>query len=150
MIFCNNEIITITSDVEPHVCNRLALPLIEEHELEDILKKPYLCKVNVTFVIEYEGHKYYISIPKGYTWDGATIPFGFRWMLGGKGNPEFLVASCVHDKMCECPWLVDYNRYLSSIIFRELLIACGCSKFKAYIMFGAVDTFQKLVKKWKK
>lgn len=150
MIFCNNDLITITSDVEPHVCNRLYLPLIDEEEREDIKKKPFMCKVNVHFFIQYQGEEYRIFIPKCYTWDGATIPFGFRWMLGGKGNPEFLVASCVHDKLCECKYLVNHDRYLSSIIFRELLIACGCNKIKANIMFGAVDTFQKFVKGWKK
>ena len=148
MIFCDKEGIKIVSDKEPHTCNRMTLPLIDEKELEDIHKKPYMCKVNVNFFIDYEGKQYQIFIPKGYTWDGATIPFGFRWMLGGKGNPDFLVASCVHDKMCECPWLIHYDRYLSSLIFKELLLACKCGKIKANIMFGAVDTFQKLFGKW--
>ena len=85
-------------------------------------------------------------MPKGYTWDGASIPFGFRWILGGKGNPKFLVPSCVHDRMCEEKGLVKYNRRLSSIIFKELLISCGCGKTRANIMFGAVDNYQKMIR----
>ena len=150
MIFCDKEEIKIISDVEPDVCNRLGLPLIDEEELEDILKRPYMCRVSVNFFVKYLGKTHQIFIEKGFKYDGATIPFGFRWLIGGKGNPKFLVASCVHDKMCKCPWLVGYNRYLSSLIFKELLIACGCGKIKANIMFGAVDTFQKFMKTWKR
>ena len=150
MIFCDKEEIKIVSDTKPDVHNRLALPSIEEYELQDILKKPYISNKNTNFFITYKGTEYQVFIPKGYKWDGASIPFGFRWILGGMGNPEFLVASCVHDKMCECKWLVHYDRYLSSLIFKELLLACGCGKIKANIMFCAVDTFQKLVKGWKR
>jgi hypothetical protein len=150
MIFCDKEEIKIISDVEPHVCNRLGLPSIDELELDDILKKPFISNKNTNFFITYKAAKYQVFIPKNYKWDGATIPFGVRWIIGGKGNPKFLVASCVHDRICECPWLVHYNRYLSSLIFKELLIACGCGKIRASIMFAAVETAQKFIKKWKR
>jgi len=149
MIFCDKENIKIESDSKPCVCARAILPEMNDLEKLDIQLKPFLNKRNITFTINYGGEEYRLHIPKGYTWDGATIPFGFRWILGGKGNPQFLTASCVHDKMCECKWLVDYDRELSSIIFKELLLACGCSKFKAQVMFIAVDNFQKLVRGWR-
>ena len=148
MIFCDKDDIRISSDVTPCVGARTILPIMPETEQKDIEKKPFINKRNITYTIETD-NLYTIFIPKGYTWDGATIPFGFRWLLGGKGNPQFLVASCVHDKMCENKYLVDCNRYLSSLIFKELLLACGCSKIKANVMFLAVDNFQKLVKEWK-
>ena len=150
MIFCDKEEIKIYSDSDPCVCARTTLPNMSEAEKKDIENKPFLNKRNINYFIEYQNEIYTIFIPKGYTWDGATIPFGFRWLLGGKGNPQFLVASCVHDKLCECKYLVNYNRQLSSVIFKELLLACGCSKFKANIMYSAVDNFQKIVKEWKK
>lgn len=149
MIFCNKEDIKIISDITPCVGARTILPIMPEIEQKDIEKKPFINKRNITYTVQCQGEEYKIFIPKNYTYDGASIPFGFRWILGGKGNPQFLVASCVHDKMCECKYLVDYNRHLSSIIFKELLLACGCSKFKAEVMFLAVDNFQKLVKEWK-
>ena len=149
MIFCDKEDIAITSDDVPHVCARTILPPMTEEEIADIKKKPFLNKKNITYFIRYKGDVYTIFIRKGYTWDGATIPFGVRWILGGKGNPAFLVASCVHDKICENKYLVDHNRELSSIIFKELLLACGCTEFKANIMYVAVNNFQRLVKGWK-
>ena len=150
MIFCDKEEIKIVSSIEPHVCNRLLLPITDEFEYQDILKKPFINYENINYFIVYEDKEYQVFIPKDYKWDGATIPFGFRWMFGGKGNPAFLVASCVHDKICECKWLVGYDRYLSSLILKELLLACGCGKIKANIMFTAVEVFQKLDKNWKR
>ena len=149
MIFCSKEDIRIESDVKPCVCARTILPNMTAKEIEDIKKKPYMNKKGITYTINYKGKEYRMYIPKDYTWDGATIPFGFRWILGGKGNPAFLTASCVHDKMCECKWLVNYNRELSSIIFKELLLACGCGRTKAKIMYLAVNNFQKLCKGWR-
>ena len=55
----------------------------------------------------------------------------------------------VHDYMCECKWLVDYDRYLSSLIFYELLLASSVPKWKAKIMRTAVELYQKLNKEWK-
>lgn len=149
MIFCNKENIKIETDKEPCVCARTILPEMNNFEKMSIELKPYLNKRDVTYTIRYNDEEYRIFIPKNYAWDGATIPFGFRWILGGKGNPTFLIPSCVHDKMCECKWLVDNNRELSSLIFKELLLSCGCSKFKAQTMFLAVNNFQKLCKGWK-
>ena len=148
MIFCDKEDIQIRSDEKPHVCARTILPITSDAEIKEIQKKPFLNKKNISYFITYKGETYTVFIRKGYTWDGATLPFGVRWILGGKGNPAFLIASCVHDKICENKFLVDYNRELSSIIFRELLLACGCSNFKANIMFLAVDNYQKLVRDW--
>lgn len=144
MLFCNKNNIKIESDKTPDVNARVILPEMSDVEKADIRKKPFINNVDVTFTIVFDGVEYRIFIPKNYTWDGATIPFGFRWILGGKGNPAFLVASCVHDKLCECKWLVNNNRALSSLIFKELLLACGCGELKAKIMYFAVDNFQKL------
>jgi len=149
IIFCNKREIKIISDTEPCVGARTALPDMNKFELLDIENKPYINKRNITYVVFYKSKKYRVFITKGYTWDGASIPFGFRWILGGKGNPQFLVASCVHDKLCENKNLIEYDRHLSSLIFKELLLSCGCSKIKANIMFAAVDNFQKMIKGWK-
>lgn len=143
MIFSSGEIKISTDDV-PFVCARATLPTHTKEEKKEIAKKPYLNKRNITFTIVAEGEEYKLFFPEGYTWDGASIPFGFRWIIGAKGNPKFLIPSMVHDKMCECHYLVGNNRNLSSRIFRELLIACGASKLKAQTMYLAVDNFQKL------
>lgn len=149
MIFCDKEKIKIESDIKPCVCARTVLPDMNELEILDIETKPFLNKRGVVYKISYGKTEYPIYISKGYTWDGASIPFGFRWILGGKGNPEFLIPSCVHDKICENKRLIGYNRELSSLIFKELLLACGCGKFRAQIMFLAVDNYQKTRKGWR-
>lgn len=150
MKFIDNETISIYSDIEPKPCSRTTMPYMTEDEIKDIQKKPFLNKRSVNFYIKYNNKTYNLFIPKGYTWDGASIPFGFRWILGGKGNPSFLIPSMVHDEMCENKHLIDNNRKLSSIIFYNLLLACQCSKLKAKIMYLAVDNYQKLAKGWKK
>ena len=66
------------------------------------------------------------------------------------GDTEFLNASMVHDMLCENHAAVDYDRQLSSMIFREILIASGVSRFKAQTMYIAVDNFQKLFCGWEK
>ena len=144
MIFVEKPEITIKSDKKPVVKARIILPIHTKEEKENIQKKPFINKKDITYTILYDNEEYRIFIPKSYVWDGATIPFGFRWILGGKGNPSFLVASCVHDKMCECKWLVKNNRQLSSLIFKELLLACGAGELRANVMYWAVDNFQKL------
>ena len=149
MIFCNKKDLKIESDVEPCVVARAILPNMNKLEVFDIELRPFINKKGITYTIRQNSKEYRIYIPKDYTWDGATIPFGFRWILGGKGNPQFLIPSCVHDKMCECKWLVNYDRELSSMVFKELLLACGCSKFKADIMFWAVNNFQRLQRGWR-
>lgn len=142
MIFSKGEI-KIKTNAVPFVCARTILPTHTKEEKKEITKKPYLNKRNITFYIDTGGEEYTLFFPEGYAWDGASIPFGFRWIIGAKGNPKFLIPSMVHDKMCECHYLIENNRNLSSRIFKELLIACGASKLKAQIMYLAVDNFQK-------
>jgi hypothetical protein len=142
VIFCKDEI-RIVTDTAPFVCAKVVLPTHTKEEKESIAKKPYLNKKNITFTITTDNDEYKLFFPDGYSWDGASIPFGFRWLIGSKGDPKFLIPSMVHDKMCECHYLVGNDRNLSSLIFRELLIACGASKLKAQIMYLAVDNFQR-------
>lgn len=80
---------------------------------------------------------------KPFTWDGASIPRIFWFIIGGKGSPEFLVASLLHDYICKNRIVVQNDRYLSSVILRDVLIACGTPKWKANLMFFCVDNWQK-------
>ena len=152
MLFCDNKYLVIKSDIEPQVKARTILPFMSKDEIKDIKKKPFICTENVNFFIidKRYGDEYRVLIPKGYTTDIASIPKGFQWLFGGKANPYFVVCATIHDILTEKPYMIDYDRYLSSLIFRELLISCGYNKAKAQIMFLAVDNFQKLQPKWKR
>ena len=134
----------ITIDIPPCVAVKDALIYLKEE-----LKKPFINKKRVAMRVFYKDEQYFIVIPKGYDWDGATIPYGFRWIIGAKTSPEFLIPSMFHDRLCENHDFIKNDRYLSSLIFRELLIACGVGKFKANVMFNAVDNFQKIFGGWK-
>lgn len=50
--------------------------------------------------------KHVIVIPKGFIWDGASVPFFASWYCG---RADFLAASCVHD------WIYGYHRVLVQI-----------------------------------
>jgi hypothetical protein len=93
---------------------------------------------------------YVIEINKGYNWNGANIP-KFLWrVVGSQYNPEFLPASMIHDWFCENKgFLYTKGVYISSLIFRDILLLYKVPKWKANLMFTAVYLFQKTRKGWK-
>lgn len=150
VIWCNKPELKIVSDIEPCTWVRKPLPSDTNTQKKDKKTKPYENKKRVLFDINYLGKQYCILIEKGYCWNGANIPRPFWWLIGSMGENEFLNASMVHDKLTENHHLIDYDRQLSSMIFREMLIASGVSKVKAQIMYKAVDVYQKMFCKWDK
>jgi len=146
--WCNKPELLILSDKEPRTAVRKPMPSDTIEEREEKKAKPYINKSDVIFTVNYLGTVYIIDIPKGYTWNGANIPRCFWCLIGSMGESSFLDASMVHDILTEKKSLVAYDRQLSSMIFRELLIASGVSKFKANIMYKAVDIYQKLFCDW--
>ena len=60
----------------------------------------------------------------------------------------FLIAAMVHDYMCLNHSVVNSNRYLSTLIFNDLLEVGGTPAFKRWLMKHSVDNFQKF-QKWK-
>lgn len=144
----DKDYLKITADIDlDALCVQIPLETYPEELLEEIKAKPYLNKKRAIFNIYYGDEQYCLLFERGYRWDGATIPRGFRWLIGAKGDPSFLLPSMVHDKLCEHHEFIKNNRYLSSLIFKELLLACDVSELKANIMFCAVDNFQKFL--WK-
>ena len=146
--WCDLSYLKITSDTEPHTAILKPLPSDTKEEKEEKKKKPYLNKTRVLWNIDYLGKEYCFVIPKGYRWDGASIPRAFWFLIGSMGESDFLDASMVHDVLCENHHLVGNDRQLSSMIFREILIASGVSRIKANIMYKSVDVWQKLRGKW--
>lgn len=137
IVWCDKPELRITSDIEPDTAVRKPLPSDTPEERKDKKKFPYINKRRVLFDINYLGKQYCILIEKNFKWDGATC-------LGLHHLPKFLNPSMVHDKMCNDHSLVDYDRQLSSIIFREMCIASGVNRIFAYGAYNAVDNFQKV------
>ena len=148
VIWCDKPELKILSDIEPCTWVRKPLPSDTEVIIKDKKAKPYENKKRVLFDINYLGKQYCILIEKGYKWNGANIPRPFWWLIGSMGECSFLNASMLHDKLTEEHYLIDYDRQLSSMIFREMLIASGVGKIKAQVMYKAVDEWQKLFCKW--
>ena len=123
---------------------------LEEKELKRALNKPFYVTEDLNIIVEYEGKTYYFTIPKGYDWNGANVP-SFAWVIiGQQKEPRFKLASCVHDFLCENKEVIDYNRYLSTLVFETLCEYFGrFNDFKRWVMFHTVDNFQK-TQKWKK
>ena len=97
-----------------------------------------------------EGYVIYdFVIPKGYCWNGSDIPRIFWRIIGSKSEPQYLIASCLHDYLLENKELINYDRKLTSKVFKGCLRTAGVGSFKAEIMYLAVDNFQKFCK-WQK
>lgn len=112
-------------------------------------KRPYTLLNNVVYLAHTDKYSYRIAVPKGYCFDGATIPRFFWRIIGSKGEVEFLPAALVHDYLCENKDIIEkHGVQVSSDIFRDILILYGVSKFKANLMASAVRAFQYTQKGW--
>ena len=118
-------------------------------ELNNALKKPFVLTKKLDIEIKFEGAEYIFSIPEGYDWNGANVPPCFWFIIGQQKEPRFKLASMVHDYLCENKYVINHNRYLSTLVFETLCEYFGrFNAFKRWMMFHSVDNFQKL-NKWK-
>lgn len=147
-----DENVLITFDKEPIVQVRTIKPNMSKLDLLSFKKYPFTCKKSLKVMI-YDNKKfkqYKFEIKENYCWNGSDIPRVFWRLVGSKSEPQYLIASCIHDVICENHQYIDDDRRLSSMIFRALLIEAGVNKFKANIMAESVDLFQRVVGKWGK
>lgn len=132
-------------DKAPVIKIRYYVPGMPESERISIKKYPFInmadLKVNI---FDMENKKTYsFTIPKGYCFDGASIPRIFWRIIGSNTDNNFLVAALVHDYLCENHNVIDNNRYLSTLIFNDLLTVGGVPAFKRWLMKHSVDNYQK-------
>lgn len=151
--FKNNELAIVFSNF-PHVDFRYVTPQDTEEEKQAKLEKPFinLEELIVTIIYQPKNKKvkqYTFTIPENYTWDGASIPRLFWRLIGAKTDPRFVLASMVHDVLCENPQYIDYNRYLSTLVLEKLCQAGGASSVVCFLIKHSVDNFQKLTGRWK-
>ena len=116
-------------------------------------EKPYYLMQHIIVIVRVATQTYYIKLDKGFTSDGCTVPYIFRWIIGCPHSPEYLPASLIHDWILEHPETVHYNRKLASRIFKAVLLNEGVSPLKAQIMYMAVNFWQWLknfrMRKWR-
>lgn len=121
----------------PCIVVREVLPSDDDKIVKEKNKKPFMAIKSAVLKVKYGTKEYTIANECGYTYDGASIPFKI-----GKGNMKLLIPSLFHDIMCENKAIVDFNRKLSSLIFKELLLQCKVNRLAADIMYRAVDLYQ--------
>ena len=142
--------LAILFDARPHVAVRVILPTMTAYEKLSIQKYPFLNKreLKVELIDKTKEKNYTFTIPKGYKWDGATIPKIFWRIIGSKTDSAFLIPSLIHDVLCENHNYVENDRYFADKVFERLLYCAGVSDFKRWLMFNSVETFQKVFGKW--
>lgn len=138
---------------KPERCiqDRSLFGIQDKQLIEDIKAKPFIVIRNIYVRVTYENKVYTFVIPRGFTYDGATVP-AIAWLIiGHKTEPRFKIASCVHDWLCEHHADINTERKLSTHIFITLCDVFGkFNKVKRAIMAFFIDTFQMLFCGWKK
>ena len=147
IVWCDKPELKITSDVAPSTGVCKPLPSDSDKVKKHKKKFPYINRRRVVFTVNYLGKIYPIKIARGFRWNGTNC-------LGLQHNPKLLDASMVHDLLCNIHSLVDNDRQLSSMIFREIGIASGVWKPFMKGAYHAVDVYQRFCgkdlegKKW--
>jgi hypothetical protein len=147
--YFEDDSLKIEFDNYPVVRDIQIYPDMTKDEKKEILKKPFILEKGLWLKVTYkEELPYSFFIPSGYRWDGATIPFGLYNLIGSPSDTRFKIASMVHDFLCENHYVIQNNRYLSTKIFDGLLAEVGVVKWKRFLMFHAIDNFQKIKGHW--
>jgi len=99
---------------------------------------------SLTLRYQYKGEVKGFTIPRGYVYDGASIP-----ILRSDFQPKFLRASLIHDWFCDAygsrhKTRIDFDVEEMSEIFGEVLKLDGVGYFHAEAMEMAVTVFKSL------
>lgn len=142
--------LTIEFSEVPHVCIRYILPSATEQEKQSIKKYPFINKrtLGVKLYDKDKEEIYEFTIPKGYTYDGASVPTFFHRVIGANTDNKFLIAALVHDVLCENHNYVNGDRAFSTYVFNALLEVSEVNPFKRWLMKNSVDLFQRF-QNWK-
>jgi len=146
----SNKKVGIFFDGVPNLGVRYTTPFMTSDETKSIKKYPFICRKNLE-VILYDRQKdktYNFTIPKGYCYDGASIPRLFWRIIGPNSDNRFLIPALVHDILCEHHNFVENDRSFSTNVFNALLEASGVNSFKRFLMKNSVATFQTLCCNW--
>lgn len=75
-----------------------------------------------------------ITVPRGFVFDGASVPVPFRGLLP-MAHPSYLQAAALHDWMLGAG---QWPRRYADTVFREALAVLGMPPFWRDLMFAAV------------
>lgn len=156
------QLLFVTFLDDPHIDERSTSKFNTKEMNKDIAKFPYMVMKELPFEIKFIfKEKYEVvlrdTIPAGFTYNMADIPFLFQPISYDKHSPYVRDASLIHDfllkykKELYTMWnLQEYGmdhrdfRILTSDVFEDVLIQRGVPESKAKLMRNNVDIFQKL------
>ena len=147
--FKNKEIEVFFSEI-PQVGIRYYIPTMSMNDRKSIEKYPFINKkkLEVKLIDNKKNKQYEFTIPKGYCYDGASIPKFFWRLIGSNTDNKFLIPALVHDVLCENHEYIDNDRKFSSLVFNGLLEA-NCVNFsKRFFMKYSVEIYQKYFCNW--
>ena len=133
----------IEFDKEPVVGVSYPTPYYGKRVNELLLDKCFIIRNDIRVFIYYKNNTYSFPINRGYCWDGATIPRMFWRIIGSNTDPHFLIASMLHDQLCEHHGYINNDRYLSTLVLEKCLKVGGVGSFKRWLMKHSVDLFQR-------
>ena len=148
--YYSNKKVGIFFSENPHISIRYYIPSMTEEERKSIERYPFINKKNLQVrLVDYKKDKTYnFEIPKGYCYDGASIPRLFWRIIGSNTDNRFLIPALIHDILCENHSIIDNDRKFSTEVFNALLEASEVNAFKRFLMKNSVDCFQK-TQKWR-
>ena len=141
----SNKDVKIFFDDIPQVGIRYILPSTDKSLKKSIKKYPFVNKRNLKVrLIDLKKDKIYdFEIPKYYCYDGASVPRFFWRVIGANTDNKFLVASLIHDVLCENHSYVDCDRNFSTLVFNALLESSDVNPLKRFCMKHSVDFYQR-------
>ena len=119
----SNKKVSIFFDEIPKIGIRYVLPTSSKANIKSIKKYPFVNKklLKVKLIDKKRNSIYNFEIPKGYCFDGASVPRFFWRIIGPNTDNKFLIASLIHDVLCENHSYINNDRTFSSEVFNALL-----------------------------
>ena len=150
MEWYSNKEAGIFFDDVPQVGIRYTIPSMNKDEKRGIEKYPFICRKELCVELrDYTKDKIYkFLVPKGYCYDGASIPRFFWRFVGPNTDNRFLIAALIHDVLCENHSYINNDCAFSTKVFNALLEGSGVNFFKRFLMKNSVGCFQTLFCKW--
>ena len=146
MEWYSNKKVGIFFDATPQVGVRYALPSMDKDMISKINKYPFINKRTLKVELKDYTKKpqisYFFEIPKGYCYDGATIPRFFWRVIGASSDNRFLIPALIHDVLCENHHYINDDRKFSTEVFNALLECNNIGKFKRMLMKHSVNFYQ--------
>lgn len=150
ILWYKDDKLSIFFNTMPCVAVRYVTPSSTQEEIKSIKKYPFINKKDLSVAIfdETKMKSYKLSIPKGYCYDGASIPRIFWRLIGSNTDNNFLIPALIHDVLCENHSIIENDRALSTNIFNALLYTAEVNGFKRFFMKNSVACFQTLFCRW--